>query len=220
MPPACHSLPRRRCTTLKGAALRGKTSSLAPLLGEQPTEGSPGYRKCQLGKDKASLKLPVIARSAATWQSVSLCVGTPFLSWRKGDADSHDRCAHRSRNDRWFTRRVDFALGVICRIHGTAQRPSPTICLRHTAAFSNRRRVRILLVGDGLRAVPRTLFSACPLFSPLLQSPLRRPLSRPQADSSPKRGAKMVRSNRRASPKSLPRSAAPSRVVQRRRGSE
>ena len=43
MPPACHSLPRRRFATLEGAALRGKTSSLAqrqrrtllaPLLGE------------------------------------------------------------------------------------------------------------------------------------------------------------------------------------------
>ena len=29
MPPACHSLPRRRCTPLKGAALRGKDFSLA-----------------------------------------------------------------------------------------------------------------------------------------------------------------------------------------------
>ena len=43
MPPACHSLPRRRCTTLVGAALRGKDlglanrmrrTILAPLLGE------------------------------------------------------------------------------------------------------------------------------------------------------------------------------------------
>ena len=43
MPPACHSLPRRRFATLKGAALRGKDfglarrmlrSHLAPLLGE------------------------------------------------------------------------------------------------------------------------------------------------------------------------------------------
>ena len=33
MPPACHSLPRRRFATLKGAALRGKDSALAPLLG-------------------------------------------------------------------------------------------------------------------------------------------------------------------------------------------
>ena len=34
MPPACHSLPRRRFATLVGAALRGKTSPLAPLLWE------------------------------------------------------------------------------------------------------------------------------------------------------------------------------------------
>ena len=43
MPPACHSLPRRRFATLKGAALRGKDlglahwllrTLLAPLLGE------------------------------------------------------------------------------------------------------------------------------------------------------------------------------------------
>ena len=33
MPPACHSLPRRRFAALKGAALRGKDSALAPLLG-------------------------------------------------------------------------------------------------------------------------------------------------------------------------------------------
>ena len=33
MPPACHSLPRRRFATLEGAALRGKDSALAPLLG-------------------------------------------------------------------------------------------------------------------------------------------------------------------------------------------
>ena len=40
------------------------------------------------------------------------------------------------------------------------------------------------------------------------------------AASSPMRGAKMVRRIRFANPKSLPRSAAPTRVVQRRRGSE
>ena len=36
MPPACHSLPRRRFATLVEAALRGKTSPLAPLLWEAP----------------------------------------------------------------------------------------------------------------------------------------------------------------------------------------
>ena len=35
MPPACHSLPRRRFATLVGAALRSKTSPLAPLLGSE-----------------------------------------------------------------------------------------------------------------------------------------------------------------------------------------
>ena len=40
------------------------------------------------------------------------------------------------------------------------------------------------------------------------------------AASSPIRGAKRARSSKRAGRKPLPRSAAPSRVVQRRRGSE
>mgnify|MGYP007132561477 CR=1 FL=1 len=56
------------------------------------------------------------------------------------------------------------------------------------------------------------------VFSGLLWATLWRPLSRPQADSSPKRGAKMVRHVAMRHPKSLPRSAAPSRVAKRRRG--
>ena len=58
MPPACHSLPRRRCTTLKGAALRGNGFGLArwlhctlgaPFRGagsRRLTEGSPDLDYC------------------------------------------------------------------------------------------------------------------------------------------------------------------------------
>ena len=72
MPPACHSLPRRRFATLRGAALRGKgfkfcadfktalRTFLAPLLGElavvRPTEGSPVFSNCQEGKDSTARK--------------------------------------------------------------------------------------------------------------------------------------------------------------------
>ena len=40
MPPACHSLPRRRFATLKGAALRGKDYALAQW-GSAPPLGAP-----------------------------------------------------------------------------------------------------------------------------------------------------------------------------------
>ena len=36
MPPACHSLPRRRCTTLKEAALRGKDLGLERWFAPHP----------------------------------------------------------------------------------------------------------------------------------------------------------------------------------------
>ena len=38
MPPACHSLPRRRCTTLGGAALRGKDFGFCADLGSAPRQ--------------------------------------------------------------------------------------------------------------------------------------------------------------------------------------
>ena len=64
MPPACHSLPRRRCTTLKEAALRGKGLGLARwmhcALGA-PVRGAVGVSRlrgrqcienCQYEKEK------------------------------------------------------------------------------------------------------------------------------------------------------------------------
>ena len=85
---------------LKGAALRGKNFALArwqcasplgaPLRGAvaQATEGSPVDRKCHLAKEKAVYRIPVIARSEATRQSVSLlrCIETccrPALQSKK-----------------------------------------------------------------------------------------------------------------------------------------
>ena len=94
--PLLHFVP----LPLRGAALRGKNFALArwqcasplgaPLRGAvaQATEGSPVDRKCHLAKEKAVYRIPVIARSEATRQSVSLlrCIETccrPALQSKK-----------------------------------------------------------------------------------------------------------------------------------------
>ena len=78
MPPACHSLPRRRFATLEGAALRGKgfvsaprqwcRTILAPLIGElaavRTTDGSPVLDCCQSPKERSAYRPRFLSPSA------------------------------------------------------------------------------------------------------------------------------------------------------------
>ena len=77
MPPACHSLPRRRFATLKGAALRGKTSPLAPLLWELPRKRLRGRRMIESAiREKTRLSLENLCHCEASSQTGR---GNPFL---------------------------------------------------------------------------------------------------------------------------------------------
>ena len=118
MPPACHSLPRRRFATLEGAALRGKGFTLAQ-------RGAKGRRD-------GTETVPYERNSASSFFYTLLM----SLLWRplsRPMADSSPKRGAASRQ-RFYTGATGrrFAAKVLHwrngapRGGGTAQRPSPT----------------------------------------------------------------------------------------------
>ena len=73
MPPACHSLPRRRFATLKGAALRGKDLGLAQLSSAPPLSRFP-YRRIKTAPMLLSMGAVLPGIQGAFFLGAEVCV--------------------------------------------------------------------------------------------------------------------------------------------------